>query len=93
MLGNAWTYEDYNYMYQNYNKLGVDVVSQELNRSVVTVNAKAIKLGLKSAGPFTEEEKKLARSYGKNLGTALMFLLPHRTSVEIEELLECQKED
>lgn len=89
MVGKPWNYRDYHYVYRNYPKESLESISCELGRSPVTVKAKALKLGVKACGPFTDEEKKLARTYGKALGSALMFLLPHRTSYEIEELLQC----
>ena len=87
--GSPWTFEDYDYLYKNYSTEGPVVCSEKLERSVEVVNTKAMQLNLELQGGFKQEEIALARSYGKTLGNAMIFLLPKRTTHEIEELIEC----
>lgn len=88
-VSNAWRWEDYAYMYKHYPFDGRRAVAEQLGSSVTNTSAKADKLGLHEPMPFTSEETKFAHAYGRKLGTALMFLMPTRTSYEVEELLRC----
>lgn len=90
MQGDTWTFNEIDYVYKHYNTDGVESVSTELNRSVSSVRCKAEKLNLKSCGDFTRSELNYASTYAKSLGTALTFLLPNRTSHEVEELIKCK---
>lgn len=90
MQGDAWTFSEIDYLYKHYNTDGACKVSDELSRSEPSVRNKAEKLCLKRSGSFTQAELAYASSYGKVLGTALTFLLPHRTSYEVKELIKCK---
>lgn len=86
----VYTFEDYDYIYRHYNVDGAESVAAALNRSVQSVNAKAVKMNLVGAKEFTQQEKEYVRNYGKVLGTALVFLMPGRTSFEVKEMLACK---
>ena len=86
----VYTFEDYDYIYRHYNVDGAESVAAVLNRSVQSVNAKAVKMNLVGAKELTQQEKEYARNYGKVLGTALVFLMPGSTSFEIKEMLACK---
>ena len=86
-----YTFDDYDYIYKHFNQDGPVSVAQHLGRSVASVTNRSTKLNLLSQGAPTAEELKYCRNYGKTLGTALMFLMPNRTTVEIEEMLACLK--
>jgi len=89
--GIPWSFADYKFLYENYNTLGPVECAKELNRSVSSVENKAEKLKISRQGSFKQYELDYASTYGKSLGTALIFLLPHRTTCEVRELLECRK--
>lgn len=91
MDSNSWRWEDYAYLYKHYPKEGAKFVSSQLGRSVSVVVQKAEKLGIHENVPFSPEEVKISTAYGKKLGTALMFLMPERTTHEVEELLQCTR--
>lgn len=84
-----WTWGDYKTVYDKYPFTGPVPISDELNRTVNSVVGKAMKLGVEMPKEFSAAEKNIARSYGKQLGEAIMFLLPHRSNGEIKELLRC----
>ena len=88
--GTQWSFEDYDYLYKHFNVDGVTACAKALQRSETAVQSKAAKLGLVPQGAFTPQELSFANSYGKALGGALIFVLPYRTSVECEELIECK---
>lgn len=87
----SWKWPDYSYLHRHYPSDGAKKVSVQLGKSLSNVENKAEKLNLNEQVPFSEEELKTASTYGKTLGTALIFLLPHRTQYEVKELLECVK--
>ena len=87
--GMSWTFQDYDHLYKHYNQEGAEKCSEDLSRSRPSVTSKALKMGLHREGAFRPEEIKLAKSYGKVLHGALIFLLPNRTTSEVEELIEC----
>ena len=86
-----WSLQDYAVVYNEYPFVGPVPIADKLNRTVNSVVGKAIKLGVDMPKDFTPEEKAIATTYGKTLGTGLIFLLPHRTVVEVGELLKCVK--
>ena len=88
---NQWTYDDYRYLYENFYKEDAAGCANKLRKPIATVRSKAERLGLISHTEYTQEEIKLARAYGKILKGAMIFMLPHRTSSEIEELIVCSK--
>lgn len=87
--GTPWSIKDYQYLHEHYNMDGADRCAVALGRSPSAVSAKASKLLLDPQGEFTDEEIRLAKSYGNFLGTALIFIMPNRTHFEIEALLQC----
>ncbi len=89
LAGNPWSYAEYDYVYKHYSSDGPVACAEHLGRPVESVNSKAEKLGISINGDFTDTELQYARSYGSILKGSLMFLLPHRTSNEIEELIRC----
>lgn len=89
--GTPWCFNDYDFLYKNYNKLGAAACAKELNRSVSSVESKAAKLNLIPQGEFKQYELNYASTYGKTLGTAMIFLLPYRTTSEVQELIECRR--
>lgn len=84
-----WTWDEYDTLRNKYPKMGPDIVQEIQGRSITNITARAEKLNTHIMRPFTEEELSLARQYHKHLGTALQFLLPDRSPIEIEELLAC----
>lgn len=84
-----WSLQEYTVVYNEYPFSGPVPIADKLNRTVNSVVGKAIKLGVEMPKEFTPEEKHLAEVYGKQLGSALIFLLPNRTVVEVGELLKC----
>lgn len=89
LQGTQWTFADYDYLYKHYNTDGADKCALALNRSPAAITAKAMKLNLRPQGEFKEAELKQVKSYGKVLGTAMMFIIPYRTSYEIKEMMTC----
>lgn len=90
MQGDSWTFSEIDYVYKHYNTDGAESVANKINRSVSSVRCKAEKLNLKSCGEYTHNELNYTSTYAKTLGTALIFLLPNRTSHEVEELIKCK---
>lgn len=88
--GNPWSFYEYDYLYKHYNTDGAEACAKELGRSVSSVESKASKLGLLPQGTFKQFELNYASTYGKSLGGAMIFLLPYRTSYEVEELIACK---
>lgn len=86
-----WTWEDYDYLYRNYNLIPTTEIAKKLNRSVSSVIGHAEKLGLYSKSGYTRRELGQAVTYGKQLGTALIFLLPEYSTAMVEGLMECAK--
>ena len=84
-----WSLQEYAVVYNEYPVVGPVPIADKLDRTVNSVVGKAIKLGVDMPKEFTQEEINLAKTYGKQLGSALIFLLPHRTTVEVGELLKC----
>lgn len=89
-VGTPWTFQDYDYLYKHYNTDGAVACADVLHRSVDHVEAKAEKMSLIPQGAFKQYELDLASTYGKTLGGAMIFLLPHRTTYEVKELIECK---
>lgn len=87
----VWTYSDYDYLYNNHHTIGPLECAKHIGCSISAVIDKSSKLGLTNSGEFTDKEIKLAKAYGSVLKGSLIFLLPHRTSPEIEELIACSK--
>lgn len=88
--GTPWTFQEYDYLYKHYNKDGGKKCAEALGRTIAQVENKADKLGLLAQGSFKQYELDFASTYGKTLKGAMIFLLPHRTSYEVEELIECR---
>lgn len=91
MLGNNWTWTDYDFLYKNYANLGAEEVAKRLNKPVDTVITKSEKMHLRDKHSYTKEEIKLSRAYGSILKGSMIFLIPDRTSKDIKELLACAK--
>lgn len=90
-MADAWTWQEYDTIRTRYPKEGADIVKDLNNRSVVAVKNRALKMYTSECLPFNEEELKYAKKFGSTLGTALIFLFPDRSPVEIEDLLKCVK--
>lgn len=90
MSTGVWTFEELDVIYKSYNTDGAEKVAERLGRSISTVHNKADKLGLLPQGEFKKYELDLASTYGKTLGSAMIFLLPRRTTNEVVELIRCK---
>ena len=88
--GMPWTFQEYDYLYKNYNKIGAIECAKHLHRTLTQVMNKAERLELTPQGEFKQHELDFASTYGKCLGGAMIFLLPKRTSYEVKELIECK---
>ena len=84
-----WSYSEYDVLYKEYPINGPVAVSDKIGRTVTSTVGRASKMGLNVPTPFTPQELQLARVYRAQLGDALIFLMPNRTTVEIEALLRC----
>lgn len=84
-----WTWDDYEFLYRNYNIIPVKEIAAKLERSVSSVNAHAEKLGLIPIPVFPKKDINIAQTYGAQLGTALVFMLPEYSTAKMEELLQC----
>lgn len=92
MLGNTsenWTWEDYEYLYQNYHNTPARDIAKHLNRTENCIHVVAAKIGIVTAAPYTDEEIALAKAYGDVLGGSLCFLLPKRGIPAVEDLITC----
>lgn len=88
MQNDTWTFQDYDYLYRNYCRNGPKFVADNLDKNVMTTSKKATKMGL-LYGDYTEDEMNTIRTYGKDLGGALIFLIPDRCSYDLEEMSRC----
>lgn len=86
--GTPWSFEEYDYLYKNYPTMGAEAVAEQLGRSVNSVRTKAERLMLWEHVGFQPEEISLIKSYGKHLGTAMIFLMPNRTTHDIKGMLK-----
>lgn len=85
-----FTLDEYDYLYKHYAELGAAECAERLNRTVGSIENHAYKLGISSKSKFKQYELDYASTYGRALGTAMIFLLPDRTSTEVEELIRCK---
>lgn len=91
MNSKEWTWEDYEFLYRNYNLVHVKDIAAKLQRSVGSVVAHAEKLGLLPKVSTSQEDKNLVVEHKKKLGTALVFLLPEYSTTMMEDLIACTK--
>lgn len=91
MNSKEWTWEDYEFLYRNYNLVHVKDIAAKLQRSVGSVVAHAEKLGLLPKVSTSQEDKNLVAEHKKKLGTALVFLLPEYSTAMMEDLIACTK--
>lgn len=89
MSNKDWTWDDYEYLYNNYNIIPTQEIAEHLDRSVSSVTSHAEKLGLLPISSFDKKDISCAARYGSQLGTALVFLLPRYSTAKMEELLRC----
>lgn len=89
MTNKDWTWDDYEYLYRNYNIVPVKEIAKKLDRSVSSVISHAEKLLLVPKSEFSKSDLALARNYGSQLGTALVFMLPEYSTPKVEELIQC----
>ena len=80
-----WSYEEIDILYKNYALRTIDELVEMLGRTKPSIEQKARKMGLYHNPTFTQAEKKLAKTLGKDL----VFLMPERTISEVEVLLNC----
>lgn len=92
MQSKPWTYADLDMLYKEYAYSDTEELAKKMNRTVQSVESKALHLNLYKSVSFTNTEKKTAEMFGKELGTALIFLMPDRTVTEVEVLLSCEKD-
>lgn len=87
----AVSYNDCDYVYKNYSRMSRPEIANAIGKSAAEVDKLAYAMNLSIGKPFTKEEKTMATQYAKHLGGAIVFLLPHRTTCECEELIECTR--
>ena len=88
-LSQFWTWDDYDTIRKEYPYKGKAITEDLPERSLTVIENKAERLNTYIHTTFTEQELKVAKSFGKSLKGCLLFLLPNRTPREIEELLAC----
>ena len=88
-MSQLWSWTEYDIVRKGYPSAGEELVNDLDSRSVRQLQEKAHKLLVEYNVPFTEKELSLARKYGQSLKGALIFLVPNRAPVEVEELLRC----
>lgn len=91
MSNKEWTWDDYAFLYRNYNIMPVKYIAQELQRNVGSVISHAEKLGLLPKVKASQEDCNLVSEHKKQLGTALIFLLPEYSTAMMEDLIACTK--
>lgn len=84
-----WSWNDYDTVRRQYPYKGKRLVGDLPGRSAINIESKAERLHTYIHSPFTPEELKIAKSFGKSLKECIIFILPDRSISEIEELLEC----
>ena len=82
-----YTLDDYKYIYAHYPREGCNAVAEHLGRTPVSIEAKAVKMNLCPSVNISKSDHEIVKKYRKELGTALVFLLPHLTTNIIEELI------
>ena len=92
-MDNTWSWEEYEQLRTKYSTMGIAVHPDIENKEPQQILNKAIRMNTAYRLPFTDEEITMAKRYGSTLKGAMMFLLPHRSPVEIEELLRCIEEE
>lgn len=88
-MGRIWSWDDYDVLRSKYPIEGIAVADRFPGSSADTIRTRALMIGANAAIDFTAEEKEIAKRFGSTLGTALIFLMPERTPVEVEKLLQC----
>ena len=88
-MAQYWSWNDYDIIRKEYPYKGKAIVEDLPERSIANIENKAERLNTYKHNPFTPEEIKIAKAYGKSLHECIIFILPHRTPREIGELLEC----
>ena len=84
-----WSYADYDKLYNEYPTRDVVTLAKEMGVSVSNLVDRACTLNIHNMKEPEQKELELAKSYGKALGSAMIFLLPERTPQECKELMEC----
>lgn len=87
-MSQNWTWNDYDIVRKNYPLIGDATVDLLEDRTVSALQTKAQRLGVSFKQPLSENECELLSKYGSTLNTALIFLMPNRSVVEIEEALK-----
>ncbi len=88
-LEKPFTFSECQYLYEHFNLDGAEDCAEKLGRTVRDVQYEADRLDLIPSGEFTEQELKTVKAYMKCLRGALVFILPKRTPLEIEEMVKC----
>ncbi len=88
-VNNTWSWNDYEQLRTKYAVMGIAVHPDIDSKESQQILNKAIRMNLAYNLPFTDEERQLAKRYGNVLNGALQFVLPHRSPIEIKELLKC----
>lgn len=83
-----WTWEDYAVIRNNYPVEGMKIAKRFPGSTMDTIRSRAIRVNTGAPVPFTQEEIELAKRFGSTLGSALIFLMPERAPVEIQQLLK-----
>lgn len=88
-VNKLWNYNDYKTVYAQFPIIGAIDTATLLGRSVNSTISKAVRMNISTPTEFSPMELSMAENYGKTIGKSLIFLLPNRTTTEIEELLRC----
>lgn len=88
-MSQNWTWDDYDYIYNNFACGDSDEIAQHLGRSILNIEAKAQKLNVSKCKEPTTEEIQMYHNYKKVLGNALIFLMPDRSIPELGVIAEC----
>lgn len=84
-----WTYEELDTLYNEYYTSPIKDLAEKLNRTVQSVESKAMKMYLRKDTNFTSHEMSVAKTFGSTLGSATMFLLPECSVPELGVLFKC----
>ena len=87
MASGEWTWQDYDTLYTNWGCLPVKDIAAELKKTEKAVVERAEQLGLVTVAKDRTKEKQLVHQYGKQIGTAIIFLAPYLGTTEVEMLL------
>lgn len=86
-MARNWTWKDYDIIRNRYPIEGIKIATEFPGSALDTIRSRAVRIDAGPPHQFTAEEKELVQRYGSTLGTAMIFLIPERTPVEIQQFL------